>query len=133
MGDKSFRLIEYIVDGLLEDDFKAFIKKYAGLSLEEDYFVDSINQKSWIVAAYDDFTNMYELTKEFKEKGWGLKVPFAYDQGGWHFCLSFDHDTYGKVIVNRWTDHPPQEQFLVIANSFDEFINGLKKRPNELL
>jgi hypothetical protein len=57
-------------------------------------------------------------------------VPFAYDPGGWHFCLSFDADTYGKIIINRWTDHLPEEQFLVIADSFEEFINGLQTEEN---
>ena len=39
---------------------------------------------------------------------------------------------YGKIIVNRWTDYLPEEQFLVISNSFEEFINGLK-REDELI
>ncbi|MBK9580663.1 MAG: SMI1/KNR4 family protein [Saprospiraceae bacterium] len=61
------------------------------------------------------------------------KIPFAYDPGGWHFCLSFDEDTFGKVVVNRWSDHLPEDQFIVIADSFEEFINGLTARPNHLL
>jgi hypothetical protein len=40
--------------------------------------------------ANDDFLSMHRLAREFKENGWGLKVPFAHDSGGWHFCLSFD-------------------------------------------
>jgi hypothetical protein len=131
MGNKQFQLLEKIVNGSFPTYFKSFMIRYAGLSLEEDCYWD-INRKPWIIAAFDDFKSMYDLTKEFSEKGWGLKVPFAYDQGGWHFCLSFDGNTYGKVIINRWTDHSPEDQFLVIADNFEDFISGLQKRPEEL-
>jgi hypothetical protein len=131
MGDKQFQLIEKIVNGKFSAVFKSFMTKYAGLSIEEDCFFDSEN-KAWIVAAFDEFKSMHNLTKEFKDKGWGLKVPFAYDQGGWHYCLSFDANTCGKIIVNRWTDHSSEDQFLTIADSFESFMNGLKKRPENL-
>lgn len=85
------------------------------------------NEKEWELQTFDHIASIIDLTKEFKEKGWGLKVPFAYDPGGWHFCLSFDKETYGQIIINRWTDHSPEEQFVVIADSFEEFINGLKQ------
>lgn len=131
MGERSFKLLEKIVNGTCPDYFKEFMKKYSGLSIIEDCYIDSRGE-NWIVAAFDNFKSILELTKEFKEKGWGLKIPFAYDQGGWHFCLSFDGDLLGKIIVNRWTDHDESEQFVVIADSFEDFIEGLQKRPEGL-
>ena len=131
MGEKQFQLIERIVNGVFPAMFKTFMTKYAGLSIEEDCYRGA-NNKLWIIAAFDDFKSMYDLTKEFKEKGWGLKVPFAYDEGGWHYCLSFDSDTTGKIIVNRWTDHSAENQFVIIADSFEKFVQGLQKRPEEL-
>ena len=47
------------------------------------------------------------------------------DPGGWHFCLSIDEKDYGTIIVNRWTDHSEENQFLKIADNFEEFIDGL--------
>lgn len=131
MSEKQFKLIEKVVNGTFPNLFKNFMTKYAGLSIEEDCFLDSEN-RTWIMASFDDFKSIYNLTKEFKEKGWGAKVPFAYDQGGWHYCLSFDKETIGKIIINRWTDHSPEEQFLIISDDFDSFIDGLHKRPQEL-
>lgn len=128
MGDRSFTLIEQIVGGSFSELFKEFMKKYAGLSIEEDCFIDKFYGKEWFVASYDNFTSMYNLTKEFKESGWGLKVPFAYDSGGWHYCISFDEDNYGNIIINRWTDHDFEDQFLKIADNFEEFMNGLKQK-----
>ncbi|PCE62851.1 SMI1/KNR4 family protein [Sediminicola luteus] len=130
MGERSFKLIESTIEDTFSNAFKEILKKYAGLSIEEDWFNDN-KGTTWKLAAFTDFTSMHNLTKEFREKGWGVKVPFANDPGGWHYCLSFDEDTYGKVIVNRWTDHEEKDQFLVIAESFEEFIDGLKRRPEE--
>ena len=132
MGNKQFQLIERIIESSFPESFKTFMTKYAGLSVEEDCFLDN-NGKTWIIASFDEFKSMYNLTKEFKDKGWGLKVPFAYDQGGWHYCLSFDPQTFEKIIVNRWTDHTTEDQFVVIADDFEGFVNGLERRPEELL
>lgn len=131
MGEKQFQLIEKILNTSLPKLFKSFMTKYAGLSIEEDCYRGT-DDKLWIIASFDDFKSMYSLTREFKEKGWGFKVPFAYDEGGWHFCLSFDDASEGKIIVNRWTDHSPDDQFVIIADNFEIFIQGLQKRPEEL-
>ncbi len=98
----------------------------AGLSHYECVFIDAEGRK-WEVAQYNQYKDLIGLLREFKKVGWGKKIAFAHDPGGWHFCLSLDEDTYGKIIINRWTDHTPEDQFLVIANSFEEFIDGLKK------
>lgn len=130
IGARNFKMLEELVKGVLPASFKEFMIKYSGLGLIEDYYTDSLGE-GWIVAAYDSSSSMYGLTKEFIENGWGNKLPFAYDEGGWHYCLSFDDATYGKIIVNRWTDYDPSDQFLVIADSFDCFIDNLEKRPPE--
>ncbi len=130
-GAKNFEIIESLINGKFTDGFRDIMREYAGLSVYENYFVDR-SGRDWELAAFDNFTSIFKLTKEFREGGWGLKVPFAYDPGGWHFCLSFDEDTYGKIIVNRWTDHAPEDQFIVIADCFEDFINGLQERPEEL-
>lgn len=75
---------------------------------------------------YLTYPELYKLTDEFLREYHRKLVSFAYDPGGWHLCLSFDEATYGNIIINRWTDNLPEEQFLVIAESFEEFINGLK-------
>lgn len=125
IDEGGFKFIEKIVSTEFSDFFKNIMAKYGGLAVYERYYHDK-NNNLWELGAFDNFTSIYELTKEFLEKYKRKLVPFAYDGGGWHFCLSFDEETYGKIIINRWTDHLPEEQFLVIADSFEEFINGLK-------
>lgn len=117
--------IETLIQSSLPDYFIDFISKYQGAQLNEFIFC-SKEKIEWIIGFINQINEIKNLTNEFVI-GYNKKlVPFTYDSGGWHFCLSFDKETYGKIIVNRWTDHLPEDQFLVIADSFEEFINGLK-------
>jgi len=132
LGSGNIKLIERAIGFELPVDFKEFMINNAGLSHYECLFTDKQGNE-WEVAQYNQYRDLIGLTREFKEKGWGIKIPFAHDPGGWHFCLSFDEDTFGKIIVNRWTDHLPKDQFIVIAGSFEEFIEGLRERPENLV
>ena len=130
LGSGNIKLIERAIEQKLPLNFKEFIIVNAGLSHYENIFTDTQGYV-WEVTQYNQYKDLIGLFKEFKQSGFGLKLPFAYDPGGWHFCLSFDKETFGKIIINRWTDHSPEEQFLVIADSFEEFINGLQRSPAE--
>lgn len=129
-GKRYLKLLENAIGSSLPDSLNEVILKYAGLTVLEDTYEDK-SKVLWEIQSFDNVASMVDLTKEFIVKGWGKKLPFAFDTGGWHYCLSFDEDTYGKVIVNRWTDHEEKDQFLVIAESFEEFIDGLKRSPEE--
>jgi len=106
-------------------EFKKFIENYQDSKIKEILFFDE-NQELWILNAFLSFKESAELYKEFEKNLKRNMLPFAYDPGGWHFCLSLEEKDFGAIIVNRWTDHLPEEQFLKIANSFEEFIDGLQ-------
>lgn len=124
VGKRYLELLESAVGTALPSAFKNFLLGYAGLSVVENTFKDQ-EGRLWQIQSFDHVASMIDLTKEFTEAGWGKKLPFAFDPGGWHYCLSFDQNSVGEILVNRWTDHSEQEQFIVIANTFEEFINGL--------
>ncbi len=132
IGQKNLDLLDSLIGFKMPALLREILDNYSGLRITEDYFIDK-NNRDWIIASFDNFASIYNLIKEFQNSGWGKKIPFGYDEGGWHFCLSFDEDTFGKVVVNRWTDHLPDDQFVVIADTFEEFINGLQVRPSHLL
>jgi SMI1-KNR4 cell-wall len=127
--DAEFKFIENTLEINLPSILKDYLKKYGGMSIYESTF--SFGEiGNFQIGQFLMFDEIINLSKEFLQEYKRKLVPFAYDGGGWHFCLSFDADTYGKIIINRWTDHLPEEQFLVIADSFEEFINGLKTEEN---
>lgn len=119
-------LFEKEIPSLTLKEFKELVIEYQGAKVKELIFWDSRNEM-WILNAFLTISEMLLLFKEFQENYGRQIFPFAFDSGGWHFCLCFDESDYGAIIVNRWTDHLPEEQFLKIADSFEEFINGLKR------
>lgn len=128
--DAEFNFIEKTIEIKLPNILKEYLKKYGGMSICESTF-SSQKVGSFQIGQFLMFDEILNLSKEFLREYKRKLIPFAYDGGGWHFCLCMDEGTdYGKIIINRWTDHLPEEQFLVIADSFEEFINGLKTEEN---
>ena len=124
--DFELNMIEKIVGNQLPLLVRNYIKKYGGSSIAEKYFKDKRGLE-WELSQFNLFKDLHGLTEEFLREYKRKLVPFAYDPGGWHFCLCMDEgQDYGAIFINRWTDHLPEEQFLKIAHSFEEFINGLK-------
>ncbi|MNR56192.1 hypothetical protein D3C85_1767220 [compost metagenome] len=72
---------------------------------------------------------MYDFIKEFKEEGLGKKLPFAIDNGGWAFCISFDEKSMDKILLYQMEMElkTKDDAFELVANSFEEFINGLQE------
>lgn len=131
VGTRYLQLLEETIGEPLPNSMKILLLKYSGLEVLENIYIDS-DRTVWEIQTFDYIASMIDLTKEFIENGWGKILPFAYDPGGWHYCLSFELDTYGKILVNRWTDYPPEEQFLVIANTLESFVNSLEERGNHI-
>jgi hypothetical protein len=124
--DFELNMIEQVIGDKLPSMLRDVIKKYGGSAIAEKYFTDKQGLE-WELSQFNMFKDLYGLTEEFLREYKRKLIPFAYDPGGWHFCLCMDEGKdYGAIIINRWTDHLPQDQFLKIADSFEEFINGLK-------
>ena len=109
---------------ILPENFKNFILDYQGTGVNEILFYDKKNTL-WVLNGFLIFEEMEKLYETFLEKYKRKLFPFAFDSGGWHFCLCMDGYDFGTIYINRWTDHLPEEQFLKIADNFEEFINGL--------
>lgn len=124
--DAEFNFIERSSNIRFPIFFRNFMKKYGGQAIEENNY-NSTGYGNFIIGQFLMFHEISSLSKEFREVYNRSLIPFAYDPGGWHFCLSFDEGSNGAIILNRWTDHKPEEQFLKIADSFEEFIDGLKR------
>ncbi len=125
LGIKSIETIEQILGEKFPKYFSDFLIKNAGLSHFECIFIDKNNQ-SWMVHEYNSYKDLYGLTNEFIGVYKRKMVPFAHDSGGWHFCLCFDDEYKHEIFIHRWTDHEVEERFLKIADSFEEFIEGLQ-------
>lgn len=52
-------------------------------------------------------------------------IPFAFDSGGWYFCLDTSDTNYGSVYVlpNGMLESEP----IFIVSSFSDFVDGLSE------
>ncbi|CAH0336820.1 hypothetical protein FVB9288_02544 [Flavobacterium sp. CECT 9288] len=111
----------------IPDNIKDFISKYADLSVKENKFINN-DGKLFEISQFITYRIMYDFIKEFKEEGLGKKLPFAIDNGGWVFCISFDKESIDKILLYQmeveWVTK--NDAFELVANSLEEFINGLQ-------
>ncbi|WP_350293002.1 SMI1/KNR4 family protein [uncultured Croceitalea sp.] len=126
MGESNFKHAQKEFKNSIPKLVKRYLVKYGKSSIEEDIFIDQENTH-WILNSFMSSIEIMKLPKEYKDSDWGEWFPFAFDMGGWHFCIDMSDNDYGGVYVNRWNDYSPEEQFLKIADNFEIFINGLKK------
>ncbi|NOQ75681.1 MAG: hypothetical protein GQ574_26980 [Crocinitomix sp.] len=51
-------------------------------------------------------------------------IPFAFDSGGWNFCINTNDIDYGHIYIlpNGVVDNKP----IFLSESFESFIGGLK-------
>jgi len=124
----QYNRIENEIGIKIPDIIKCFISEYADLSVKENKFVNN-DGKLFEISQFISYRTMYDFIKEFKEEGLGKKLPLAIDNGGWVFCISFDEESMGKILLYQmemeWKTK--NEAFELVANSFEEFINGLQE------
>ncbi|WP_281631298.1 SMI1/KNR4 family protein [Flavobacterium luteolum] len=115
----------------IPDTIKYFISEYADLSVKENKFVNN-DGKLFEISQFINYRLMYDFIKEFKEEGLGKKLPLAIDDGGWVFCISFDEECMGEILLYQmemeWKTK--NDAFELVANSFEEFINGLREETS---
>lgn len=130
----QFRRIENEVGIKIPDNIKDFISEYADLSVKENKYINS-DGKLFEISQFITYKMMYDFVKEFKEQGLGKKLPFAIDNGGWVFCISFDDESIDKILLYQmeieWKTK--KDAFELVANSLEDFINDLQEETENSL
>ncbi|MFH7002634.1 SMI1/KNR4 family protein [Flavobacterium bizetiae] len=125
----QFIRIENEIGIIIPHTIKDFISEYADLSTKENKFINN-DGKLFEISQFITYRMMYDFIKEFKEEGLGKKLPFAIDNGGWVFCISFDEESMNKILLYEmemeWKTK--NDAFELVANNFEDFINGLQEK-----
>ena len=102
------------IENDLPDYFREILTKYSGLKVLENKYKDPTG-KIWGLKSFKTVIAILNLSERFLEWEIGLYVPFAHNSEGWHFCLSYEESSYGKIIVFIWTEK--NNEFIVIADN----------------
>jgi hypothetical protein len=124
-------LIEFesLIDNHIPKDYKQFVLPNNPTELNSSVFILA-GRKYYIDKFYsankNDKLNLFEI---FENQSWYFDCkyfPFAYDSGGWQFVICIEKGkNYGKVYFCRM-DEDIDKALTLLANSFEEFINGLQ-------
>lgn len=85
------------------------------------FFPFSENSEEWTIQK--SFNNLSEFFE-------GKYLSFGSDSGGWQYVMSIQESDYGKIYFCRM-DEELTKALKLLANSFDEFVDGLQKDPYE--
>lgn len=101
------------------------VESYFTIGEEEPYYVnaffpfDSSNKLS-MQYTFD------ELNEFFESK----YISIGSDSGGWQYVISVQDEDYGKVYFCRM-DEELEDALTLIADSFEEFIDGFEAGPEQ--
>ena len=119
-------LLEKSIGSEMPTILRELLSNYGGLSIFECYYKSPLNKTEWSLDRFLMFDEIHQNTLDYLKEGWGQKMAFAIDPGGWHFCIDLSEKDYGKIWINRWSNFPENEQFMLIAENLDELLRSLK-------
>lgn len=129
--EHQFDRISKLLNAEIPQELKSILQDYAELGVRENTYSNALG-KVFPLASFCSYRMIYDFLEEFNRGGFEKIIPFAIDNGGWVYCLSIDENIYGKVYLFQM-EMPYEneiEAFEFVANSFEEFIDGLQ--PEEL-
>ena len=133
VSDAEIAEFEAMNDIVFPEFFKAFIKDYNGSKVYENCF-----QGKYIISNFLPLKKNRNASIELimpaiksEEEGIGRDdlIPFAIDPGGRPYLFSVGKNDFGQVYIDRMSAGY-QDPLLKIADSFEQFIQGLEREPS---
>ena len=116
----------------IPDKLIDFWVKQNPVEVKESCFIKNSNEYQVLFFPFAEdypewtFQNAFEnLFVDFFEKNY---VSFGSDPGGWQFVISVQKSDFGKVYFCRM-DEALEDALTLLADSFEEFIDGLEIEP----
>ncbi|MCY8755540.1 SMI1/KNR4 family protein [Bacillus haynesii] len=131
----------------LHSDYKKFLAKYGGCSLEsrktnDDVEFDvcyrpiekdpwmGVNDETQLLESFYGFQtnadNVMDIVDTYSDRCPRNIIPIASSAGGNEICMDIDNE---KILFWDHESSHPDKDFFLIANSFEEFILSLVDEP----
>lgn len=138
-SESAIASLEKRLDIVLPSEYKEHILKYNGGYPNKECFDTQGGGRSkihYFYAIYDgeysNFEKSFNIFKIEETRMLSHVFPIAYDDGGNQICISIGDKDYGKIYFwdhEEESDEPDYENMYLIANSFNEFLEGLFECP----
>lgn len=136
LDDKTLNNFEKEFQIRLPDEYRQFIIKYNGGYPEPDGFKFMNKSKGSSVDRFlglvdDEYEDIRKYIQKYKDRIPTNLIPIAYDPGSNLVCISVSGEDFGSVYF--WEHElefdegqkPDYSNVTIIANNFNEFLNGL--------
>jgi cell wall assembly regulator SMI1 len=137
LEEARLQKVEEDLGAALPEDYRAFLREHNGGSPDPGGFVfadakgpytDSV--VAWFFGIHDEeFNNLEEFRADYRGRLLDDFVPIALDPFGNLICLGVRGEARGKVYFwdhEEETDPPSFANMNRVANSFSEFVSGLR-------
>lgn len=118
----------------LSIDYKSFMLENNGGSVENKYLYYLSNEDDYMeIIEFKNLEILYEsqkLVEEYEDLNLYKKnkmLRIGDYLSGNSICLCYSNENIGKIY---YIDDVHDDKFILIANSFDEFINGFEYNPD---
>lgn len=113
---------------IIPKSLKVFWGNYNPVYIEKNVFFK--DGEKYFLDRFFPFSDQYELSFQsvfnmLKEYLGNDYLSFANDSGDWQFLISINQSSLGEIFLCRMDEVIP-DSLISLANSFEEFINGLK-------
>jgi len=128
---EELRKFEDLNNIKLPQQFISFYTNQNPIIIEEsDFIVENREPYDIVFFPFSNESSEWTIQKSFNnlnEDFFESKyLSFGSDSGGWQYVISIQESDFGKVYFCRM-DEDLEDALTLLANSFEEFINGLEK------
>lgn len=139
--DQQFELVEKLVGAQLPESYKSFLRTVNGGKPQLNSFLSEFegNEQRWTIDRFLHLAATTEDTSDSEDVVWvyqqrGSKtarelLPVIVDNEGSYYCLDLGQEFYGRLVL--LSRQEPEFSFLPIADSFEQFVDGLTVNPLE--
>jgi cell wall assembly regulator SMI1 len=124
--DSDIKKVESTFNIQFPEYFLSFLQKYGGTCTKEVVYSDAFWVNFFLPLKSENGASIISLMEgqriNYNDNSW---IPFAIDSGGWSFCIAQKENIKGQIWVEKF-DGGDENPFEFVANSFEDFINGLR-------
>jgi len=131
-SEEELQVFEREIGIELPKSYRNFILKTNAKYIKEPHY--NVDDKIYEISGFTTFGDgewtLQDHYRNLKEHFENRFIAFAHDSGGWQYVISIEkNENYGKIYFCRM-DEEIDKATTLIANTFEEFIDGFHLNPN---
>lgn len=137
--DQQLELVEKLIGAKLPESYRNFLHRVNGGKPQLNSFLSEFegNEQRWTMDRFLHLAATAAATNDSEDVVWAYQqqnnktarelLPVILDNEGNYYCLDLGQEFYGRLVL--LSRQEPEFSFLPIADSFEQFVDGLTANP----